>query len=125
MLHRLWLKITQEPGLANVHHHDILTEALTRFARDYGAEDREGIVQELRLHADADPMTIRRIADQIPTVRSEPTRSDSDGGHGDDTSSNRKIDGSRIGFANGAPGPCYIERVHFSLDRGGRTMESY
>ncbi|MGA8539793.1 MAG: APC family permease, partial [Terriglobales bacterium] len=94
MLHRLWLKITQEPGLANVHHHDILTEALTRFARDYGAEDREGIVQELRLHADADPMTIRRIADQIPTVRSEPTRSDSDGGHGDDTSSNRKIDGS-------------------------------
>jgi len=77
LLHRLWLKITQEPGLANVHHHDILTEALTRFEKDYGECDREDIVKELRLHADAGPMPIRRIADQIPTVQQEPTRSES------------------------------------------------
>jgi amino acid transporter len=80
LLHRLWLKITQEQGLENVHHHDILTEALTRFEKDYGEHDREDIVKELRLHADADPMPIRRIADQIPTVQSEPTRSDGDDG---------------------------------------------
>ena len=48
LLHRLWLNITREPGLENVHHHDILTEALTRFARDYSARDREDIVKELR-----------------------------------------------------------------------------
>ena len=45
LLHRLWLKITREQGLENVHHHDILTEALTRFAHDYGARDREDIVK--------------------------------------------------------------------------------
>ena len=51
LLHRLWLNITREPGLENVHHHDILTEALTRFARDYGARDHEEIVKELAVTA--------------------------------------------------------------------------
>ena len=81
LLHSLWLKVTREPGLENIHHHDILTEALTRFEKDYGASAREEIVKELRLHADAGPMPIRRIADQvptvqIPTVQPEPTRFD-------------------------------------------------
>ena len=88
LLHRLWLKITQEPGLENVHHHDILTEALTRFEKDYGERGREDIVTELRLHADADPMPIRRIADQVPTVESESNRPGGSDGHGDDGSSN-------------------------------------
>src|SRR5215831_7608819 len=48
LLHRLWLNITREPGLENVHHHEILTEALTRFAHDYGARDRDDILKELR-----------------------------------------------------------------------------
>ena len=48
LLHRLWLNVTREPGLENIHHHDILTEALTRFARDYGARDRGDILKELR-----------------------------------------------------------------------------
>jgi hypothetical protein len=48
LLHRLWLNITREPGLENVHHHEILTEALTRFARDYGAREREEILKELK-----------------------------------------------------------------------------
>jgi len=48
LLHRLWLNITREPGLEKLHHHEILTEALTRFARDYGARDHDDILRELR-----------------------------------------------------------------------------
>jgi amino acid transporter len=81
LLHRLWLNVTREPGLENVHHHDVLTEALTRFARDFGAHYHDEIVKELRRHsADGGPMPARRIADQIPTVQPEPTRSDRDEG---------------------------------------------
>ncbi|HEY1464565.1 MAG TPA: APC family permease [Terriglobales bacterium] len=48
LVHRLWLNITHETGLDKLHHHDILTEALTRFARDYSGPEHELIVQELR-----------------------------------------------------------------------------
>ncbi len=88
LLHRLWLNITQEPGLENVHHHDILTEALTRFEKDYATRGREDIVNELRQGADSDPMPIRRIADRIPTVQPEPTRSEGVDGSSDGDSSN-------------------------------------
>jgi amino acid transporter len=71
LLHRLWLNVTREPGLENVHHHDILTQALTRFARDFGAHAHEEIVKELRRHSgEVDPFPVRRIADQIDTVES-------------------------------------------------------
>jgi hypothetical protein len=78
LLHRLWLNITREPGLENVHHHDILTEALTRFAHDYGARDHETIVQELQRHGGdgSGPTPVRRIADQVPTVQPDPARSE-------------------------------------------------
>jgi hypothetical protein len=78
LLHRLWLNITRERGLENVHHHDILTEALTRFAHDYGAHDHEHIVQELRRHGGdgSGPTPVRRIADQVPTVQPDPARSE-------------------------------------------------
>jgi amino acid transporter len=77
LLHRLWLNVTREPGLENVHHHDILTEALTRFARDYGARDRDEIVKHLKRHgAEAGPLPARRIADQIQTVQPKPARPD-------------------------------------------------
>ena len=84
LLHRLWLNVTREPGLENVHHHDILTQALTRFAHDYGARDHETIVKELRRRsAEAGPMPERRIADQIHTVQPNPTRTERDDGpHG-------------------------------------------
>jgi amino acid transporter len=78
LLHHLWLKITQEPGLEHVHHHDILTEALTRFERDYDRHDREDIVKELQLHADSSPSPVRRIADQVHTVQSDAARSERD-----------------------------------------------
>ena len=48
LVHRLWLNITREPGLDRLHHHDILTEALTRFAREYAGRDREDILRDLR-----------------------------------------------------------------------------
>jgi hypothetical protein len=75
LLHRLWLNVTREPGLEKIHHHDILTEALTRFAHDYGARDHENIVNELRHRRDDDGSNpVRRIADQIQTVQPNPTR---------------------------------------------------
>jgi len=79
LLHRLWLNVTREPGLGNIHHHDILTEALTRFARDFGARDHAEIVKELQRHsidAGSGPLPVRRIADQIPTVQPEPPQPD-------------------------------------------------
>jgi Amino acid permease len=79
LLHRLWLNVTREPGLENIHHHDILTQALTRFARDFGAREHEDIVKELRRNtSDSDSSQVRRIADQIQTVQSEPARPDRD-----------------------------------------------
>jgi len=79
LLHRLWLNVTREPGLENVHHHDILTEALTRFDRDFEALDHEQIVKELkRRGSEGGPLPVRRIADQIPTVQPEPNRPDRD-----------------------------------------------
>jgi hypothetical protein len=74
LLHRLWLNVTREPGLENLHHHDILTEALTRFAHDYGARDRDDILRDLRrATGDGGTALPRRLADQIPTAHKEPT----------------------------------------------------
>ena len=80
LLHRLWLNITREKGLENVHHHDILTEALTRFAQDYGAHDHEHIVKELRRHGGdgGGPARVRRVADEVPTVQANPARTGRD-----------------------------------------------
>jgi hypothetical protein len=95
LLHRLWLNVTREPGLENVHHHDILTQALTRFAHDYGALDHDHIVRELRRHSgDVDPFPVRRIADQIDTVQPSPPRPERDDVHRDDRPSNLDNDGS-------------------------------
>jgi amino acid transporter len=85
LLHRLWLNLTREPGLENVHHHDILTEALTRFARDYGAHDHEQIVKELRRRGlEGGPTPVRRVADQVPTVQPTPLRPDREEHRDDD-----------------------------------------
>lgn len=48
LVHRLWLHITREQGLDKLHHNDILTEALTRFARDYAGRERDDILKDLR-----------------------------------------------------------------------------
>jgi amino acid transporter/nucleotide-binding universal stress UspA family protein len=67
LLHRLWLNITREPGLDKLHHHEILREALTRFARDYGARDRDDILRELR-RASAESSTGGGIASPPPPI---------------------------------------------------------
>jgi hypothetical protein len=62
-----------------------LTEALTRFAADYGARDREEIVRQLKRHGtDAGPLPVRRIADQIHTVQPVPAPSNHEEGRGED-----------------------------------------
>jgi hypothetical protein len=48
LVHRLWLNITKEMGMDKVHHSDVVTLALTRFARDYAGRDRADIIRELR-----------------------------------------------------------------------------
>ncbi|HET8667942.1 MAG TPA: amino acid permease, partial [Terriglobales bacterium] len=48
LVHRLWLNITRERGLENVHHSDIVSVALTRFAREFAGRDRDEILGDLR-----------------------------------------------------------------------------
>jgi Amino acid permease len=71
LLHRLWLNITREPGLDKLHHHEILREALTRFARDYGARDREQILKDLRRVNSQDPAGKENKEGNGPVVRKE------------------------------------------------------
>jgi amino acid transporter len=71
LLHRLWLNMTREPGMDKLHHHDILTEALTRFARDYGARDRDDILKELRRTTDGGSVVPRRLGEPGRTLTPE------------------------------------------------------
>ena len=48
LVHRMWLDITQEPGLDKLHHADIVSEALNRFAREYTGPNREQILKDLQ-----------------------------------------------------------------------------
>jgi len=70
LLHRLWLNITREPGLEKLHHHEILREALTRLARDYGAHDRDTILKELR-RVNAQGSSPGALPPPAPVVRKE------------------------------------------------------
>ncbi|HEY7096402.1 MAG TPA: APC family permease [Terriglobales bacterium] len=83
LVHRLWLNITQEPGLDNLHHHDILTAALTRFAREYAGRDREQILKDLRKAAGRTVTTrpIGGVQAVLPPPRSQEDRTtvDKDG----------------------------------------------
>jgi hypothetical protein len=48
LVHRLWLDITQEPGLDKLHHSDIVTQALERFAQDCNSPARDEIINNFR-----------------------------------------------------------------------------
>jgi hypothetical protein len=48
LVHKLWLDATRMRGLEKVHHSDLVTMALTRFARDYTGDGREDILKDLR-----------------------------------------------------------------------------
>ena len=82
LVHRLWLNITREPGLDKLHHHDIVTEALTRFAREYAGRDRQDILRDLRKNCGSTPGTrsIGRPTGQAPPQHiSPPPSGDEDG----------------------------------------------
>jgi hypothetical protein len=87
LVHRLWLNITREPGLETLHHHDILTEALTRFAREYAGHDRQDILRELRKQSGV-TVTTRALGDGdgltkanvLPPGTPQPETEDSDDG---------------------------------------------
>src|ERR1700730_7836219 len=66
----LWLNITREPGLEKLHHHEILTEALTRFAREYAGHDRQDILRELR-KASGVTVTTRALGDEGERPKSQ------------------------------------------------------
>jgi len=51
LVHRLWLDARRQPGMEELHHHDVLSLALTRLAADY-SRDRQTILKELRSHSD-------------------------------------------------------------------------
>jgi hypothetical protein len=48
LTHRLWLQLTQIPGLEKLHHADIISLALTRLARDYTSLEHERVVEEFK-----------------------------------------------------------------------------
>ncbi len=85
LLHRLWLNITREPGLENVHHHEILTEALTRFAHDYGARERAEILKELKRAGATD--AARERAERASSRPTPLVRKEGDDGRPPDRSS--------------------------------------
>ena len=47
LVHRLWLNISRDPGMSQLHHSDIVTYALTRLATDY-ARSKQEILGDLR-----------------------------------------------------------------------------
>jgi amino acid transporter len=51
LVHRLWLDARRQAGTEDLHHHDIVTLALTRLASDY-SRDRQSVLKELRGTAD-------------------------------------------------------------------------
>jgi amino acid transporter len=48
LVHRLWLDITREKGLEKVHHSDLVSMALTRFAREFTGDGRQEIIRDLK-----------------------------------------------------------------------------
>lgn len=48
LVHRIWLDVTRVKGLEGVHHSDLVSMALTRFAREFTGNGRDDIVRELR-----------------------------------------------------------------------------
>jgi hypothetical protein len=48
-VHKLWLNVRREPGMADLHHSDIVSVALTRLAREW-VRDKDDIMRALRKH---------------------------------------------------------------------------
>ncbi len=77
LVHRLWLNITKEKGMERLHHSDVVTLALTRFARDYAGRDRDDILRELRRRDGQAPPSPepRALGAEPPSPREERDKS--------------------------------------------------
>jgi len=64
LVHRLWLNLTKRPGLDKLHHSDIVTVALTRFARECGTHPDE-VMRELKKFHESGGRPSLRAQDQI------------------------------------------------------------
>ncbi len=59
LVHRLWISMSRDSSLTNLHHSDVVTYALTRLASDY-ARSKNEVVQGLRrLDKDGTPAPLR------------------------------------------------------------------
>jgi len=48
LVHRMWLNMTRTKGLEKLHHDEIVSEALSRLARDYSGHEHNEIVRSLK-----------------------------------------------------------------------------
>jgi amino acid transporter len=76
LVHRLWLNMRRDPSMADLHHSDIITYALSRLAGQYAREKQE-ILRELRNYRAADsPAKLRlhgnEISPDVPPLKSPP-----------------------------------------------------
>jgi len=46
-IHRLWLEITSEPGMENLHHRDVVNTALDRLERDLKGNERNLLLAQM------------------------------------------------------------------------------
>ncbi len=58
LVHRLWLNMSRDPGLAHLHHSDIVTYALSRLASDY-ARSKTDVLNGLRRSEKSPAATLR------------------------------------------------------------------
>jgi amino acid transporter len=65
LVHRLWLNMRRDPSMADLHHSDIITYALTRLAGQYAREKQE-ILRDLRNYRAADSPVNLRVGSQEP-----------------------------------------------------------
>lgn len=78
LVHRMWLTMTRERGLDKLHHDEIVSEALTRLARDYSSREHDDIVRNLKhrgrdtRHEAAAESQKLRVPAKTPDVGPEP-----------------------------------------------------
>ncbi|MBI2677156.1 MAG: APC family permease [Candidatus Koribacter versatilis] len=109
LVHRMWLTMTRERGLEKLHHDEIVSESLTRFARDYSGREHDDIVRSLKHRGRdtrrdlTDTQKMRPLATPPPdsgmSAEPRPERALPEG----DKKREKKKDGS--GGGNGGPPP--------------------
>jgi hypothetical protein len=50
LIHEMWLDVTHEKDLKDLHHDEIVTSALERLKQDLKGPERRNILQQLRTH---------------------------------------------------------------------------